>query len=69
MRENTAGSIGSVIGGCVGIALGIPIGGYLYDTPGAWIGAIVFGVTGGVLAERAMISAEQSLEEALLANS
>ena len=67
LRENTAGTIGSVVGSFVGIAVGIPIGGYIYDTVGSVLGAAVLGVTGGMVGEQVMVSAEQKLENALIA--
>lgn len=69
LRQNTAGTVGSVIGGAAGMALGIPVGAYLYNELGAIIGAAIFGVCGSMLGENVMMSAEEKLNKALLANS
>ena len=57
-----------MIGGCAGMAIGIPLGGYIYDSVGAIICAAVFGVTGGLLGENFMMSAEEKLNLALNSN-
>ena len=62
LRQNTAGTIGSVIGGAAGVALGIPVGAYLYKEIGAIIGAAVFGVAGGMIGESVMQTAEEQLD-------
>lgn len=48
-----------MIGGAAGVALGIPIGAYLYKEIGAVIGAAVLGVAGGMLGESVMQTAEE----------
>ena len=48
-----------MIGGAAGVALGIPVGAYLYKELGAIIGAAVFGVAGGMLGESVMQTAEE----------
>jgi len=51
------------------MALGIPVGAYLYNELGAIIGAAVFGVCGSLLGENIMMSAEEKLNKALMENS
>lgn len=67
-RQNAAGTVGSVIGGAVGMTIGIPVGAYLYNSVGAIVGAAVFGVTGSIIGENVMMSAEEKLNQAMLAN-
>ena len=44
------------------MALGITVGAYLYEGIGAIIGAAVCGVTGGLVGENLMMSAEERLD-------
>ena len=68
LRQNTAGTIGSVLGGAAGVAIGLPLGAYLYKGLGAIICGGIFGVTGGMLGESLMQTAEEQLDQALQSN-
>ena len=68
LRSNTAGTIGSVIGGTAGMFIGLPLGAYIYNEIGAIVVATLLGVTGGLIGENVMVSAEERLEEALIQN-
>jgi hypothetical protein len=69
LKVNTVATVGSVIGGTAGMAVGIPIGGFIADGIGAIVGAVVFGISGGLIGEKMMVSAEESLEQALASKS
>ena len=68
LRCNTARGIGSIIGGSAGVAVGIPVGHYIYEGVGAIIGAIIFGMAGSEAGEYLFETIEQKLEHILISN-